>query len=624
MQYRTEIDGLRALAVLPVILFHAGFELFGGGFVGVDVFFVISGYLITTIILSELSNQNFSIINFYERRARRILPALFFVMLTCLPVAILWLTPSDLMTFGQSLIAVSSFTSNFLFWIETGYFDTASELKPLIHTWSLAVEEQYYILFPVFLMITWSLGIKKILYILIFIFLVSLSVAHWATSYAIHPKIISGAFFLLPTRGWELLLGVFAAFYLQYNNFSKSHLLNQSLSIIGFGLVIFSILFFDKSIPFPSLYALIPTIGTTLLILFATKDTFIKKFLSLKPFVGLGLISYSAYLWHQPLLAFARSRTFDDISNQALLFLCALSILMAYVSWRWVESPFRNKQRFSRRAIFNFSIAGVIFFMSFGFFAHFSNGLLSTYPPAQKQILANFFSPGEYVMQRSSEDNLKNFQEGKNKKKIIIIGDSFSQDIANAVYDSNLNKYYEISTYFIPNQCGILAVDYKEISKFVLYECANKYKFIENKPLQKLIIQADQVWLGSAWNEWTIPFIQKSIENLQKLNTNILVFGSKSFGIVKPHIFKFSPERDWSELIGGDFKKLKMINNQLQKEVTSSNAIFINTQELLCQGKIQCSNYQNGEIISYDGSHLTPYGAKLLGENLSKKLLLEL
>ena len=157
-----------------------------------------------------------------------------------------------------------------------------------------------------------------------------------------------------------------------------------------------------------------------------------------------------------------------------------------------------------------------------------------------------------------------------------------------------------------------------------MYECANKYKFIENKPLQKLIIQADQVWLGSAWNEWTIPFIQKSIENLQKLNTNILVFGSKSFGIVKPHIFKFSPERDWSELIGGDFKKLKMINNQLQKEVTSSNAIFINTQELLCQGKIQCSNYQNGEIISYDGSHLTPYGAKLLGENLSKKLLLEL
>ena len=140
MKYRAEIDGLRALAVLPVILFHAGFELFSGGFVGVDVFFVISGYLITTIIISEMAEGKFSIINFYERRARRILPALFFVMLACLPFAWLWLTPSDLKDFGQSLIAVSTFSSNIFFWLDSGYFNTANELKPLLHTWSLAVE----------------------------------------------------------------------------------------------------------------------------------------------------------------------------------------------------------------------------------------------------------------------------------------------------------------------------------------------------------------------------------------------------------------------------------------------------------------------------------------------------
>ena len=177
MKYRAEIDGLRALALLPVILLHAGFEWFSGGFVGVDVFFVISGYLITTIIISELADGQFSIINFYERRARRILPALFFVMAACLPFAWLWLTPADLRDFGESLVAVSTFSSNILFWWESDYFDAASELKPLLHTWSLAVEEQYYILFPIFLMLTWRLGIKWVLILLSAVFVISLGVA---------------------------------------------------------------------------------------------------------------------------------------------------------------------------------------------------------------------------------------------------------------------------------------------------------------------------------------------------------------------------------------------------------------------------------------------------------------
>ena len=152
MNYRPEIDGLRAIAVLPVVLFHAGVGLFGGGFVGVDIFFVISGYLITTIIISEMAEDRFSVINFYKRRARSILPALFFVMAVCLPFAWLLLVPNELKDFGQSIVLVSIFSSNILFWIEAGYFDAAAELKPLLHTWSLAVEEQYYLLFPIFLL----------------------------------------------------------------------------------------------------------------------------------------------------------------------------------------------------------------------------------------------------------------------------------------------------------------------------------------------------------------------------------------------------------------------------------------------------------------------------------------
>ena len=374
MKYRAEIDGLRALAVIPVILFHAGFEWFSGGFVGVDVFFVISGYLITTIIISEMAEGKFSMVNFYERRARRILPALFFVMAACLPFAWLWLTPSDLKDFGQSLIAVSFFSSNMLFWLESGYFDTAAELKPLLHTWSLAVEEQYYILFPIFLMLTWRLGVKWISIILSFVFLLSLGLAVLGTQYVTNPQITSGTFFLLPARGWELLVGVFAAFYLKYKTHPKSRTFNQILSLLGFSMIAYSIIVFDETTPFPSLYALIPTIGTGLLILCAVPKTIVHNLLSLKAIVGIGLISYSAYLWHQPLLAFARHRAVGDISEVLLLILCSASLVMAWLSWRFVEKPFRNKHVFSRKFIFVFSIAGMIIISAIGIYADVKNG----------------------------------------------------------------------------------------------------------------------------------------------------------------------------------------------------------------------------------------------------------
>ena len=174
MGYRREIDGLRAVAVLPVILFHAGFATFSGGFVGVDVFFVISGYLITTNILAELEQGKFSIVNFYERRARRILPALFLVMLVCVPCAWFWLLPRPMEEFSKSLVALSLFVSNVLFWRESGYFASEAELKPLLHTWSLSVEEQYYVLFPLFLMTAWRLGRRWILFILALVFAGSL------------------------------------------------------------------------------------------------------------------------------------------------------------------------------------------------------------------------------------------------------------------------------------------------------------------------------------------------------------------------------------------------------------------------------------------------------------------
>jgi peptidoglycan/LPS O-acetylase OafA/YrhL len=386
LDYRREIDGLRALAVLPVILFHAGFETFSGGFVGVDVFFVISGYLITTIILAELEQGKFSIVNFYERRARRILPALFLVMLVCIPFAWFWLLPSDMKDFSQSLVAVSVFASNVLFWRESGYFDTAAELKPLLHTWSLAVEEQYYVLFPLFLMLFWKFGKLWILVTLGLVFVASLAVAQWA-AYA-KP---AAAFYLLPTRGWELLIGAFAAFYLSQSNrkdFGKG--LSEFGGWLGVALILYTVFAYSKTTPFPGFYALVPTIGTVLIILFATQQTTVGKFVGNKAFVGVGLISYSAYLWHQPLFAFARQIGVSDSEVGIFLALSITSIFLAYLSWKYVEAPFRNKALVGKKTVFLFAIFGSLFFLSMGLFGHKKNGDVGQLTDEQRTFLSYF------------------------------------------------------------------------------------------------------------------------------------------------------------------------------------------------------------------------------------------
>ena len=620
MKYRAEIDGLRALAVLPVILFHAGFEWFSGGFVGVDVFFVISGYLITTIIISEMVEGKFSIVNFYERRARRILPALFFVMAACLPFAWLWLTPNDLKDFGQSLIAVSTFSSNILFWRETGYFDTAAELKPLLHTWSLAVEEQYYILFPIFLMLTWRLGIKWVLILLSVLFLLSLVVAQWGT----YNK-PSATFFLLPTRGWELLIGVFAAFYLKHNPHLKSHFLNQALSLLGFGMILYSIIAFDETTPFPSLYALVPTIGTGLLILCAAPKTFIHKLLSLKFIVGIGLISYSAYLWHQPLFAFARHRTLVGISDINLIALCLASLVLAWFSWKFVEAPFRSKTRVSRRSVFKKSIIFIFLYSVTGLWLHQTNGALAYLPSEKQAVLKNFISPSDYAIKRHQQIRLKEFSKTNHKKDILIIGDSHSEDLVNAVFEAGLNSEIEFSSFYIPFRCGVLFVAKKVDREDPKYDCQSDTQSFFNNDLQVQMSLADEIWIVSSWKQNDIPYIVESLENTKIINKEIKLFGAKSFGTVSAQWYNLTDIDNWDSALFRDgdatsYAIIKKINDDLEKIANSIDVEFINTQHLICEESDSCSNYIDGNIISYDGSHLTKHGATILGMSIKSTL----
>lgn len=362
MKYRSEIDGLRALAVVPVILFHAGFDLFSGGFVGVDVFFVISGYLITTILIEDIENKRLSIINFYERRARRILPALFFVMLVCIPFAWMWMLPSQMKDFSQSLIAVSLFASNILFWRESGYFAATSEEKPLLHTWSLAVEEQYYVLFPIFLILAWRFGKNRVFWMIVVMASISLLLSEWGWR-----NKATANFYLAPTRAWELLAGSVAAFIVQKQGVQK----NNPLALLGMAAIVFSIFFYDETTPFPSVYALVPVLGVVLLVLYADKETIVAKFLSTKAFVRIGLISYSAYLWHQPLFAFARIRSLEHPSLLLMSSLSFISILLAYFSWRYIEKPFRDSRVINKSQILMTSTVLLTSFTAVGFSEHF-------------------------------------------------------------------------------------------------------------------------------------------------------------------------------------------------------------------------------------------------------------
>lgn len=433
MHYRREIDGLRAIAVMPVILFHAGFEIFRGGFVGVDIFFVISGYLITSIILQELRQGSFSLASFYERRARRILPALYFVLIVCLPFAISWLQPSDLKSFFKSFAAVSVFSSNILFWKESGYFDTAAELKPLLHTWSLAVEEQYYVIAPIFILVLWK---RKVGLFAAFsaLGLASLLGAEWASTHS-----PSAGFYLLPTRAWELLMGALCAVHLASTRAGNTpHFAREIGGFIGLSLIAFSIFCYSKDTPFPGFYALVPTVGASLIVLCAQSDTVVGRLLSVRLLVGIGLISYSAYLWHQPIFAFARHRSLDEPSLMLFMLLVASSLLLACVSWRYVEAPFRARGKVSRRWIFAMAAAGLCAILMVGIYgggritAEAGPNLAWVTKGSIPQKLRGVSVNGSDCSGRDPEDACS-IQMGPYDKTLVIVGDSHARGMTQSI-----------------------------------------------------------------------------------------------------------------------------------------------------------------------------------------------
>ena len=340
LKYLPHVDGLRAFAVLPVVLFHLGVTAIPGGFVGVDTFFVISGYLITGILWREMDPEaegagRFSIWRFYQRRALRIMPALVVVLAAVVALSAFIQSSAAQEALGKQVLAATLFVSNFYFWANEDYFAAAADSQPLLHTWSLAVEEQFYLIFPLLLLLIARWMGKRVLVVLAALIAVSL-----AASIIVTPVAPSTAFYLLPTRAWELGAGALLAIWQMRRGRTSS---NPWIAAVGFALVIGSIFLIDESMPFPGAVAIAPVLGATLLIGWA-KGTWAGRVLEFRPLIYVGAISYSLYLWHWPVIVFWRTMTGNALDPLEMVVLFAISFALAAVSTAFVERPFRSKR----------------------------------------------------------------------------------------------------------------------------------------------------------------------------------------------------------------------------------------------------------------------------------------
>lgn len=608
MKYRSEIDGLRALAVIPVILFHAGIEVFSGGFVGVDVFFVISGYLITTILIDEIESDRFSILGFYERRARRILPALFFVTLVCILFAWVLMNPFELKEFSQSVFSSSLFASNIYFYFKTGYFDISSELKPLLHTWSLAVEEQYYIVFPVFLCLFWRFGKNRIFWIIVIFSAFSLMLSEWSSRN--NP---SANFYLASTRAWELCAGSISAFFVQKRGVQS----NNFLSFFGLSVVIASMLLYDKNTPFPSVYALVPVVGVMLLIVFGDKKTFVARLLSAKLFVSVGLISYSAYLWHQPVLAFLRIFFLRELSFYEGAAAVILTMFLAYITCAFIENPFRKKDFIKSKGVFLFSVSGICLFSVFGLSGHLANGYPERNPEALR--LAQNFGLNEVC---SGASLIEEKCKTSDAPEVVLWGDSYAMHLAKSLAKVYGNEgLSQMTLSGCPPIVGLSNAKRRAIISCLDFN-SSVFDFIEHDKFITTIILSSSSDLSSGYRR---DLFVETVKKLKSLGLDVI--------LVSPTVRSSQA----AECINLEMRTKKIFSNcsfllknaenydffhDLQELANILQIKFIDLRGFQCSSRTGMCFVEREEILLLrDIGHITNEATGLLSNFLSSRLL---
>jgi peptidoglycan/LPS O-acetylase OafA/YrhL len=634
MKYRKEIDGLRAIAILPVIFFHAGSNWVTGGFVGVDVFFVISGFLITSLLLAEREAGSFSLTNFYERRARRILPALFCVILVCLPFAWFWMLPYQLKEFSQSLVAVATFASNILFWKQSGYFDVSAELKPLLHTWSLAVEEQYYVVFPLLVMMLWRFGHLGMRTLFVILALGSLGLAQ----YLIRVD-ATGAFYLLPTRAWELLIGALIPLCAGANNSTGPLLaVRQCLAMFGLVMIAGAVFLFDKHTPFPGLYALVPTVGAALVIRYGTAETLAGRLLSYRLFTGVGLISYSLYLWHQPVLAFYKLKTgLTEIPAQMFGPYLLLSLLLACLSYALVEKPFRSKRLVSRLSLFATTFAGIAGLGVLGYSGHASRGFLESKLAAVPEAKREFLIPVERQTQlRTAAANAQEeylgapvFGPESVGRRVVIVGDSMAEDLGTALAaNRELFPGYSFRLLKIKTECLDALVPNIPITAGSP-ESPDCNSMVVQTLTSKLLASSDMIVLTGLWREgMDSSAVEGLMQGLKSINGNVLLLGSAGFLDIASISYKIATdERSYTqdeldELIAKSRRAKFDIGNTAAYAIADKLGVrYLDRHQLYCDtAERRCRIlFLGGKTLIWDNAHLTVQGMRATAEQMAAR-----
>jgi len=484
-KYRPDIDGLRAIAVMAVIIFHAFPQIIPGGFVGVDIFFVISGYLISKILIDELKSGRYSILTFYDRRIRRIFPALLLVLTISLVFGYFFLFKTEFQSIVKHAIASTTFLQNFMLWSESGYFDKSSNLKPLLHIWSLAIEEQFYIFWPIIINIFWR---KRINLAWVFLILGGLSFASNTLNAQSDP---AAAYYSPFGRFWELMLGGSLAYAMskRQNLFSAFGNLN---SIAGSILILTALFIINPDRKFPGFWALLPTLGA-FLIISSGKDAYINKYiLSSRPFVWIGLISYPLYLWHWPILSYAHIAS-GHLSFSTLVALLMLTFLLAILTFRFVEPIFRKASQSRPKFI------GLIFAM--GLLLSTSTAiLLMGISPRLNYIDIPHTTEWDFLRNSNAEfnsngDGIYRFHDERNHSTLFI-GDSqlaqYAERIATSV-EKTENKPGAV--FYIGGGCIPIPNTYTENVKR-----SGCWKLREEAYRAALDKKFDRIVIGGSWN----------------------------------------------------------------------------------------------------------------------------
>lgn len=589
--------------------------MFKSGYVGVDIFFVISGFLITKLIYTEIINKNFSLLHFYERRVRRIFPALVMVLGISVIFAYLILTPTDLIDFSKSLISVPLVMSNFFFLNQSDYFDISNELRPLIHTWSLSVEEQFYLIFPIFFVFILRKKIKIKLMPFVFVLIFFLSFTLNITLSEIYPN---ESFYLLPTRIWEFMAGSIIA--LKYDNlpFKKNHLINQVGSLIGLFLIIFSVMALDSidSLPIPAM--ILPILGSVLIILYANITTFVGKVLSNKIIVNIGLISYSAYLFHQPIFVFSRNYFYFDLSKLHYLVLILITFVFAYINWKYIEIPFRRKNFLNQKLIFQLSLIFILIFVSIGSIGvkgqGFKNRFNSTYTGDTGQITFHEYIDKKFIdcfpeqIAESAlrwEGVLRCKQSKAGRPEIILLGDSHAEHLfiglAESLQKNNVAFYIQGEAPYLDSPT------FNTIFEELLTNDKPQTIFVTmHYPLRFI-------------NNTSAVELESTIRSLMMVGKKVYLVGdipyySKDASYCKNNktIQNSSCTLDYNKYL----LQKKIYNSILLKIKNNLGIEYIDIDKLFCS-KDSCNMIKGNLILYRDNNHLNIYGSRIVGNYLS-------